>query len=925
MFHYVRMADAPQHWQNPFVIKTDSKIMAIIPTFETFLLETRQSLGLERIQSKKQARLIALEEPWQSHIEFMRAELRAIFDVLGMDPAARRDCEVNLLQIFSYQQGMARHIWTSGASPRQVIWHLAVFSYAPALGRLLANWNLAQPFDKGMPGGTFWFLPVLDLETQTVSQPVEHVVRWLLDLLGKPMDKAKLDLGDPQQDPDLERYDSMERNLYYWLKGKTTPHVATIEEYFPDEAQPDFRGCFVMPEDLSESALLDAARQFVTRKSLNADTLRDQIPMTQPGRIETILAGEASTEEVHEFARLLAIRYASPKMGIIRQRLRIARATQDAYRRLVNFLCPGVDHSCADPTQNKVLQLLGVIGNIYNLTVAAWKNGQTEDEEHRWFESQLPPWDRETILLSILPSRLKSAYQEVGEMLTRIFVTLKADDPLPDYVPMFPDSFEPITQRKLELITLLAHDAQRTEATLDRIRRSSAWRVLQDVGDFWIVSHVAQEEHLSPKARAAALQRLRELASTPDQVMTAILGELHNLLDAGPKARPKDVEQRVAALIAEAEANEAWSDWKAAVLQYRAKDCLARNDIRGATDYFETALDATAENSFGSLRGEIARDYLAVMVANGGLVPKKHEKPFRHMLADGSMIEGSANPSLEDTATAVAEYYWDTLYKPYPGYPSERPASTTDFKKIFSDTFGFIEYADWEGLRAWLKKNRRTLGKKTLSDVRGDSMLLAWMKFLYMDGLDSLPFPRGKILSHIANRRQAIALLVSEWPEQLNIVDFKRQSASMFAAQQRDSETLQMLLKAGADVNLQDYTGRTVLHGAVTGGSVECLAAVLERQPDRQLVTAEEGNTPLHTAVKMGLPGIVRPLIEYAPEWVQAKNTFDFTPLEFAEKIVMKDLPAFQTLMAKLGRKVGNQRDYEDCLTLLRSASTTVC
>jgi hypothetical protein len=26
--------------------------MAIIPTFETFLLETRQSLGLERIQSR---------------------------------------------------------------------------------------------------------------------------------------------------------------------------------------------------------------------------------------------------------------------------------------------------------------------------------------------------------------------------------------------------------------------------------------------------------------------------------------------------------------------------------------------------------------------------------------------------------------------------------------------------------------------------------------------------------------------------------------------------------------------------------------------------------------------------------------------------------------------------------------------------------
>jgi ankyrin repeat protein len=177
----------------------------------------------------------------------------------------------------------------------------------------------------------------------------------------------------------------------------------------------------------------------------------------------------------------------------------------------------------------------------------------------------------------------------------------------------------------------------------------------------------------------------------------------------------------------------------------------------------------------------------------------------------------------------------------------------------------------------------------------------------------------------MANRRQAIALLVSEWPEQLNIVDFKRQSASMFAAQQRDSETLQMLLKAGADVNLQDYTGRTVLHGAVTGGSVECLAAVLERQPDRQLVTAEEGNTPLHTAVKMGLPGIVRPLIEYAPEWVQAKNTFDFTPLEFAEKIVIRTCPPSRLSWPSWAAKSATRRDYEECLPAALSQHDGSC
>jgi hypothetical protein len=72
---------------------------------------------------------------------------------------------------------------------------MSAYSYAPALGRLVANWNLGQAFDAGMPGGEFWFLPMLDESRTRVSLPVQHVLAWLMDLVGLPMDELKKDVG----------------------------------------------------------------------------------------------------------------------------------------------------------------------------------------------------------------------------------------------------------------------------------------------------------------------------------------------------------------------------------------------------------------------------------------------------------------------------------------------------------------------------------------------------------------------------------------------------------------------------------------------------------------------------------------------------------------------------------------------------------
>src|SRR3546814_18782826 len=110
---------------------------------------------------------------------------------------------------------------------------------------------------------------------------------------------------------------------------------------------------------------------------------------------------------------------------------------QDSYTRLLKFLRPGVAPDCADPARNKLLQLTTLFGTIYNLTIEAWQHGTTYEEQDAWFEARLAPWDKADLLLSILPSLNASlTHGFLAERLTRIFMTLTPESPLPDLVSL---------------------------------------------------------------------------------------------------------------------------------------------------------------------------------------------------------------------------------------------------------------------------------------------------------------------------------------------------------------------------------------------------------------------------------------------------------------------------------------------------------
>jgi len=329
------------------------------------------------------------------------------------------------------------------------------------------------------------------------------------------------------------------------------------------------------------------------------------------------------------------------------------------------------------------------------------------------------------------------------------------------------------------------------------------------------------------------------------------------------------------------------------------------------------------QRNSGPLRGMIAWDLLSILVANRRLVPGEHEKPYRHIL--DCRLRGELG-SFEDTAVEAADHFWDELYVPYPDHAQVKPMGREQAERHIGETFGLIHQGDFAGLDEWLRKNAKDFRKSRLSEVRGNSVLVSWMKLLH--GFESnlpkmatllptdLEGELNKFRQHLVNMRQVICLLLERWPEQCALPDFKGQTPLMLAADHGDAQVVRALLDAGADVNAQDYLGRTALHAAITGGCIKCLDLILQRSPDITLTTYDEGGSAMHTAVKLGHVKALTTLWKAAPAMAVQPNRFGQTPRQLLEALLV-DLDAVRRRLVQAGRTVGDERDYQACLSLL--------
>ena len=603
--------------------------MATIPSFEDLLVAVRDGLGLASKTNLNKKRFKDFEMNLKGQTEMAAKLLNDIFEALDMDEQASRDALGNIMEWANFSQALELNVWTGNASEKQVLWHMLTYVYVPELARRLAFWSLAgtgarQPFDSGMPSEKFWFLPNWDVEHSKITLPVPQVIDWLLDLLGaSSFQQFKDELGRKDIREKEGCDDSALRTLQNWRNGTSPQSAEIINQFFGDDTAFSFSGAF------------------------------------------------------------------EPSMATIRQRFRIARMTQEGYKSLLKALCGNeVKPSCTDPAKNKLLQLLGLFSRVYNLTIEAWKNADSVEEQDVWFEARMTELEKTDLLMSITPSLKSTAYLKLADHLTRKFREMTPDSPLEDLVPIGESEgvAKAVMKRWLIGFKQEADEARDLEKLLDKARRSSPWRALEVETNYGVVYQFVQDEHISPNARAFALKRLRDLASTPSQTAEIINLELHFLLDGDTKQRPKDIQQRVQSLIDEAQVSQGYDVWKASLLRLRAKHWLMQNEFGKACVDFKAALEACSQRSFGGLKGDIARDGWAAEIAANGFIPNNQEVYYRNMLRYGVLPHGVT--SIEDSAVWCDEFFWNDLYRPYPGFVRNKRLSQSEVDTALGETAG---------------------------------------------------------------------------------------------------------------------------------------------------------------------------------------------------------------------------------------------
>lgn len=267
------------------------------------------------------------------------------------------------------------------------------------------------------------------------------------------------------------------------------------------------------------------------------------------------------------------------------------------------------------------------------------------------------------------------------------------------------------------------------------------------------------------------------------------------------------------------------------------------------------------------------------------------------MMAEYSNV--SDIPSIEETARWVSEYFWDTLYKPYPSVPAEKRRASGVVKKLFKELMPMLMSGDQGGLSQWISANRALL-KSPLPDVEGNSVLMSLIKM------------HTQFSSRLPLMRQFFGQLVKDSPKQLNIADLKGQTPLMLMAEAGDTELVTIMLQAGADPNLQDWQGMTALHSACKSLVDACVDVLLDYPCALDKLT-QEGRSPLHTASWAGHTHAAKRLSQLAPGLVWQRDANNMTPLELAESLI--EQPAVLEVLAKQraqdGKRCASKKELE--------------
>ncbi len=863
--------------------------MARLPTIESVLfgayrlagLNTSSANGGRKLGTPQIRRFIAREDiSLESHQSLYLHLVEGLLRELGSDNDVEidRDLLGSLYEFHSLSSELGEKVWTYGASEKQIFWALLSCCYVPWFARKAAFWRHEIELTKDIPGGVFWYLPQPSNANPNILElPIAQVCRWLLKLLGveHAYRISELEAKDCGSKPDLghfeDKKEALRRGLYNWLSGEVSISAQSIKTHFADDSE-----------------------------------LKLEIE-DQDGAIIT--------------------------WREIRQRFLYARVIQEAYTELVERLCPGIDYRCADPAQNKVIQLIELYKQIYQWTKDSYTGVQSHFAADQKFIAQVDQHPRAFALNVYDSSNGLADSESTVKRITEILMKNSGTDELEDVEPWDDDSYQRIAASNESLKeAVLGRHADTETLFYHTVHRNAKQAIATSKRPAALLS-LLNANRVPWKLKQLALKRLDSLKLNDWDQMHRICVELSLYLNQHAQKTRKETQAKVGKLLEEAAKHPKYRAFEAPILQYQAKHLLSQNRLDDALVLFEQALDACSGNGHGPLKGEIARDLFATSLSNQNLGPK-HQKWFRTVFFENTFeterhsrsgrtdllmqeLMNRQPPTFEDTAAQCAEFFWDTLYRPYAGFQPLTPGLTEDeaFKRVVEMIFA----EDWQAFRTLIKTSP-AFSQKRFRDVRGQTLLIMLINMRHHTTEIIRKAAQFGIQPNLAPEvvlgrlDEALNILVDILPKKsVNIEDYKQQSALMLAANSKLSKLVAQLINKGAMLNQQDFEGRTALHAAAASGSDESFSLLIEAGADPS-TAMNEGMNVLHTAVRCGRPRMTKMLLESFPSLASTQDHHDKQPKDYVGINNHKD---WARIAKENDREMGSDDDYLEVATIV--------
>lgn len=528
--------------------------------------------------------------------------------------------------------------------------------------------------------------------------------------------------------------DERRRTLDNWKSGRTTPAIAKVIEWFSDEHQFSYK----------------------------------------------------NSDEVHLSTSQL------------RSLVLWARAIEQGYKDLVDYLTPGASPNDADPVRNKALQLIELFRWSHETTLAS--HDPSAERERKKFSGSFPEWAKASVFSAITANENGDlpTPETIGQFLSLMLRSMPGDNVLPDL-------FDNLQVRSPKMWM----------PNLERLEeRGIVQAAIENVRVTWSSDDPARQYYVaSSLAKLRKLPRIEEFE--PD---LEYLCALH-VLSSGNFDEARQHAEKALEL------------------------CLTRSigPVKLEIAKLNFSL-AVAQDAFN--RGSAERSFRILC---------KSVQP--QDAARWNLGEAPIDYSMRLAAADHAAWFWDDIVRPYEGVEIEEPLQeNSEIMRAYAKLL--FSGASEDEVRGFIKQFRGKL-KSKLRDVRGDTFFTVTSKMVpdLVRAMRQMPTDSGnpKEPSELANSMASTHLkLVRLLPtDVLDARDYLKQTALMLAVERNDVDMVRALIDRHVDIDAQDVIGRTALHAAAKVGADRCFEILLAAGANPTLQTCL-GKTPAIFAAEFG-------------------------------------------------------------------------